>query len=104
MKTILLIVLGSILSLPASAQDRNAMTKTVNLWYDAFNKKEPAQFTQILSESWVDIPAAPGQPAGPKGLEKVLAELTATFPDFKVTPVDILQDGDKVIVRSEITG
>jgi hypothetical protein len=41
--------------------------KDVNLRYDAFNKKDPAQLTQILSESWVDIPAAPGLPAGPKG-------------------------------------
>jgi hypothetical protein len=67
MKTILLIVLGSILSFAVSAQDRSTVMKDVNLWYDAFNKKDPAQLTQILSQSWVDIPAAPGLPAGPKG-------------------------------------
>jgi len=30
--------------------------------------------------------------------------LTKAFPDLKVTIDDILQDGDKVVVRSHITG
>ena len=33
-----------------------------------------------------------------------MAELTNTFPDLKITIQDILQDGDKVVVRSEISG
>ena len=83
---------------------RDARMKDVALWYEAFNKKDPSLIDRILSEKWVDIPAAPGQPAGPEGAKRVLAELTTAFPDFRASIKDILQDGDRVIVRSELTG
>jgi len=38
------------------------------------------------------------------GAKPLLAELTTTFPDLKLTIEDILQDGDKVIVRAEMAG
>ena len=57
-----------------------------------------------MSEDWIDIPAAPGQPAGPRGVEYILDDLAKTFPDFRIRPAEILQDGNKVIVRSELTG
>jgi steroid delta-isomerase-like uncharacterized protein len=103
-KKYLPIMVCLILCLPVHAQDRSTIMKDVTLWYEAFNKKDPALVKTILSESWVDIPAAPGQPPGPKGVAQLLDELTTIFPDFKVTPAEILQDGNKVIVRSEITG
>jgi steroid delta-isomerase-like uncharacterized protein len=104
MKKYLLIMGVLILGTPVHAQDRSTIMKDVTLWYEAFNKKDPVLAETILSESWVDIPAAPGQPPGSKGVAHVLVELTTAFPDFTVTPVEILQDGNKVIVRSEITG
>ena len=82
----------------------NTYKKDVTLWYEAFNMKDPALLDRILSENWVDIPTAPGQPAGREGVKPLLAQLTTTFPDFKVSIEEILQDGNKVIVRSEITG
>jgi steroid delta-isomerase-like uncharacterized protein len=80
------------------------MTKDVTLWYEAFNKNDPALLDRILSEQWVDIPPAPGQPAGPEGAKQILVELTTAFPDLKIRIEEILQDGNKVIVRSEIAG
>ena len=104
MKKYLLIMGVLILGTPVHAQDRSTIMKDVTLWYEAFNKKDPVLAETILSESWVDIPAAPGQPPGSKGVAHVLVELTTAFPDFTVTPAEILQDGNKVIIRSEITG
>jgi len=111
-RTCLVVFLGLILWSPTHAQDRNThkkedmntYRKDVTLWYEAFNKKDPALLDRILSENWVDIPAAPGQPAGREGAKLLLAELTTTFPDLKITIEDILQDGNKVVVRSEISG
>ena len=85
-------------------EEMNIDKKHVTLWYEAFNTKDPALLDRILSEHWVDIPAAPGQPAGPAGAKPLLAQLTTTFPDLKLTIEDILQDGDKVIVRAEMAG
>jgi steroid delta-isomerase-like uncharacterized protein len=81
-----------------------ANKKVVALWYDAFSKKDPALLDEILSDDWVDIPAAPGQPAGPAGVKPLLARLTSTFPDLNLTIKDVLQDGDKVVVRAEMAG
>ncbi len=108
----LLIFLSLILCSSTHAQDRNtrkevtmnAYKKDVTLWYEAFNKKDPSLLDRILSENWVDIPAAPGQAPGPPGAKSLLVQLTTTFPDLKLTIKDVLQDGDKVIVRAEMTG
>ncbi len=104
MKTSLLLLLGFLLCSPTHAAERNTYKKDVTLWYEAFNKKDPGLIDSILSENWVDIPAAPGQPPGREGVKHILVELTTTFPDLQVTIEEILQDGNKVIVRSAITG
>ncbi len=78
--------------------------KDVALWYQAFDRNEPALLDTILSESWVEIPPAPGQRAGPDGAKQVLAELRTAFPDMSIKMQEVLQDGNKVIVRSEIKG
>ncbi len=79
-------------------EDMNTYKKTVTLWYEAFTKKDPALLDQILHDDWVDIPGAPGTPPGPAGVKPLLAQLTTTFPDLKLTIEDILQDGKKVVV------
>jgi steroid delta-isomerase-like uncharacterized protein len=78
--------------------------KTVTLWYQAFDRNDSALLDKILSDKWIDIPPAPNQPVGPAGARQILTELKAAFPDFKIAIQEMLQDGDKVIVRSEITG
>lgn len=78
--------------------------KEVSLWYEAVNTKDPTLADSILSDDWVDTPAAPGQPAGRGGMKQLVALLAATFPDLRVTNLDVLQEGDKVVVRSEMTG
>ena len=106
------LVAGLILCSCAYAQDRNTKKenkmndykKQATLWYEAFSKKDPAILDRILSEDWVDIPSPPGTPAGPSGVKPLLAMLTTTFPDLNLTIKDILQDGNKVVVRAEMTG
>ena len=86
------------------AVDPRADKKNVSLWYDAFSKKDPALLDRILSKNWVDIPPAPDQPPGPAGARQILVELTTAFPDLDITIEDVLQEGNKVIVRSKISG
>jgi steroid delta-isomerase-like uncharacterized protein len=104
MRTSLLTLLCFILCSYAHAEDMNMYKKDVTLWYEAFNKKNPALLDSILSENWVDIPAAPGQPPGREGAKHLLVDLTTTFPDLKVMIEETLQEGNKVVVRSTITG
>ena len=88
----------------ADAADRNSYKKTVTLWYQAFDKNDPELLDKVLSDGWIDIPPAPNQPPGPAGAKQILAELTTAFPDLKIVIRDVLQDGNKVTVRSEISG
>ena len=64
MKKFLLIAVGLILGLPVHGQERSAIMNDVTIWYEAFNKRNAALAEQVMSADWVDIPAAPGQPAG----------------------------------------
>jgi steroid delta-isomerase-like uncharacterized protein len=104
MKTTIALLLAALLWSSARADDTSAYKKDVVLWYDAFTNHDPALLDRILGETWVDIPSAPGLPSGPRAAKDTLTLLTTTFPDLKVTIDDILQDGDKVVVRFHITG
>jgi steroid delta-isomerase-like uncharacterized protein len=99
-----LAVLALILCTSAQGQERSSLMKDVALWYQAFDRNDPALLDRILSEKWVEIPPAPGQPAGPNGAKQILAELRTAFPDMTIKIQEVLQDGNKVIVRSEIAG
>jgi steroid delta-isomerase-like uncharacterized protein len=88
----------------AYAADARADKNSVSLWYNAFSKKDPDLFDRILSKNWVDIPPAPDQPPGPAGARQILMELTTAFPDLDIKIEDVLQEGNKVIVRSKISG
>ncbi len=112
MEKYLLTLLGLILCSCTRTETLNTNRKTnmnnykkdVTLWYEAFTTKDPALLDRILHETWVDIPSPPGTPAGPEGVKPLLARLTTTFPDLKLTIEDILQEGDKVVVRAKMAG
>src|SRR4029077_20976539 len=76
----------------------------VTQWYAAFEKNDPTILDEVLAKDWRDIPPAPTQPPGPEGAKQILVELWTTFPDLSIKIEDILQDGNKVFVRSTITG
>jgi steroid delta-isomerase-like uncharacterized protein len=104
MKKFLLIAAGLILCLPVHGQEKSTAMNDVTIWYDAFNKRDAALAQKVLSKDWIDIPTAPGQPPGRKGVEFILDDLSKAFPDFRITPAEILRDGNKVVVRSKLTG
>ncbi|MDL2141688.1 ester cyclase [Flavobacterium tructae] len=76
----------------------------IKKWYEAFNTKNAALLESILDDKWKDIPVDPDHPVGKKEVGGLLKHLTTVFPDFHCEIKDILQDGNKVIVRSILTG
>ena len=61
--------------------------------------------SKILSENWTESPSEPGaKPVGREDVKGMLVRLTGTFPDFRIKIDDIIQEGNKVVVRSTITG
>jgi steroid delta-isomerase-like uncharacterized protein len=88
----------------AGAASPTPERQTVALWYQAFSQKEPKLLDRALAPDWVDIPSAPGEPAGPEAAKAFLGRFTQTFPDLTITIEDVVQQGDKVVVRSRIRG
>jgi steroid delta-isomerase-like uncharacterized protein len=77
----------------------------VALWYKAFDSHDAAILDTILSEQWQESPTQAGiKPAGREDVKRMLVMLTTTFPDFRIEIEDIIQEGQKVVVRSTITG
>ncbi len=102
---LLLTVLGALMiSSSAGGANADSYKKDVILFYDAFAMKQPALLDRILDAQWVDIPPAPDQPPGPAGGKQLLAELTRAFPDLDIKVEEVLRDGNKVIVRSTLSG
>jgi steroid delta-isomerase-like uncharacterized protein len=100
----LIVLVAIVLSFGAGAQERNTVANNVALWYDAFHKNDPSLLDKILAEQWVDIPPAPGQLPGPAGAKQILTELRTAFPDLTIEIRDVVEQGSKVVVRSEIAG
>jgi len=99
----LAIILGALM-ISTVAQGAGNPKNDVLLFYDAFAKKQPALFDRIMDASWMDIPPAPNQSPGPAGARELFAELTGAFPDLEIRIEDVLREGNKVIVRSTISG
>jgi steroid delta-isomerase-like uncharacterized protein len=108
-------LLGFVLCSCATAQKTNnhegnfkqimsTQKQIVTRWYAAFAENNPTVLDQVLAKGWRDIPPAPAQPPGPEGAKQILVQLWTTFPDLSIKIEDVLQDGDKVIVRSTISG
>jgi steroid delta-isomerase-like uncharacterized protein len=79
--------------------------KEVEIWYESFNAKNAEMLKSVLEEKWIESPTEDGvKPADREAVLKMLVKLTSTFPDFKIVIEDIIAEGDKVVVRSTITG
>ena len=88
----------------AMAAPQNEEMAIAVKWYEAFDKNKPEILESILADGWRDIPDAPDAPRGAQSAKAVMRMLHTAFPDFQITVEDIISDGNKVVVRSTISG
>ena len=89
-------------ALPALADAANA--ETIKLFYEAFGQNKPDLLDKILAPDWEDVPPNEGQTAGRDAFKPFVGGFHKIFPDLKVVNEDIIDAGDKVVVRSTISG
>ena len=105
MKKFILPFLALSLFIAADAGAKSTYKKDAALWYEAFDKHDASILDKVLSKEWQEFPVAAGaKPAGFEDVKKMLVKLTTTFPDFRIKIEDTIQEGNKVVVRSTITG
>lgn len=73
-------------------------------FYDVLNTGDEALLDQILVPDWAERPLAPGQAPGRDGYKPILAYFRTAFPDVHFVLEDVIPAGDKVTVRTSVTG
>ncbi|SDG81777.1 Predicted ester cyclase [Pedobacter terrae] len=83
-----------------------ALTKseidTIRKFYGAFNMKDTAILDEICMPDWKDIPLAPGQADGPKGLQDMMTYLFEACPDIEVVIHEIFGTHERAAVRASM--
>lgn len=91
----------------ATADAERIVREYVELW----NERAYDEIPNVVSDSFVMYdPAAPAELPGPdgevhgrEGLEEFIREVIAAFPDFRVTILDMVSDGDLVMYEGEVS-
>lgn len=83
-----------------------ALTKpeldTIRKFYEAFNRKDTDILDEICMPDWKDIPLAPGQADGPKGLQDIMSYLFEACPDIEVVIHEIFGTHERAAVRASM--
>lgn len=72
------------------------------IWYQAFSLHDPELLGTVLADDWYETPSE--ERGGKQTGMNLLVYLTTVFPDFDIEVKDMIQQGNKVVVRSHITG
>lgn len=83
-----------------------ALTETeidsIRNFYGAFKMKNPAILDEICTPDWKDIPLAPGQENGPKGLQNIMKQLFEVCPDIEIVIHEIFGYHERAAVRASM--
>jgi steroid delta-isomerase-like uncharacterized protein len=105
MKWLTTLITSSFLAAQVSVVSAATEPKQIaSQWYEAFARHDAELLERILAPNWVDIPSPPAAPHGPGAAKATMAMLVSAFPDVDIRIEDIVQEGNKVVVRSTITG
>lgn len=94
--------MASSFALPAAAET-TANSETVKYFYESYNQGNPDLLDKVLAENWESIPLT-GQEIGRDAHKPSVIGATKIFGDLQITNEDIIEAGNKVIVRSMIEG
>ena len=84
-----------------SAEENKAIARRA---YEIFSSGNLEALEEVIAPDMVDHNAAPGQARGIEGTRQVLGMLRAAFPDLRLTPEDLIAEGDRVVARLMVTG
>ena len=97
-------ILAGLATVPsARAADGEANKKLVRtVIEEVFNKRQPAEMDRFLVADFVEH--NPNLPQGLEGRKKFVSAVLAGFSDYRGEIVEILAEGDKVVVRTQWSG
>lgn len=93
-----------VLSAPARADDRATITSFYDLLSNPSAPETMAKVTEILAEDWLSIGNYSGKNKTREMFAKQLGGFGKILPDLNWAIQEIVQDGDRYVVRSRATG
>lgn len=85
------------------AQTTPDAERLVKEYTDLWTEKDYSRIPEVVAESFVhETPGAPGSEVrGRDGLEAFMREMESAFPDFEVTILESVAEGDTVMTENE---
>ncbi len=83
-----------------AASAESAHKEKIRLFYDTFVTGNADLLDQVLAEDWANVPTNPGQGPGRDGFKAMIPGMSATFTNGKFVLEDMIEEGNKVVVRS----
>jgi len=74
------------------------------IYDEVFNGGDLDLIDDLLHDDFVEHEALPGLPNGKDAPKAFMTMARNAFPDFRMTVHDVLQDGNKVMVRARASG
>lgn len=76
----------------------------MRVYDEVFNGGNLDLIDELLADDFVEHEQIPGLPANKEAPKVFMTMARNAFPDFRMTVQDVLQDGNKVIVRARAAG
>ncbi|MFK7927542.1 MAG: ester cyclase [Myxococcota bacterium] len=76
----------------------------VQYFYDAYTDNDAELLDLVLASDIVSIPSPPDRDPGLEAFKASIDPVNQIFEDLTITPDQILEDGNFVVVRSRVTG
>jgi len=76
---------------------------SIEQFYGVWKTKQTEVLHEVCTPDWQDIPLAPGQKIGPRGLEEIISHFSATFPDVEIVIHEIYGTHERAGVRAAIS-
>jgi steroid delta-isomerase-like uncharacterized protein len=77
---------------------------TARRMYGLLNSGDIDGFGEVLADDFVEHEETPGIPPSKDGVLEFFRMQRAGFPDMRMNAEDVLASGDKVVVRTKLTG
>lgn len=77
---------------------------TLQRFYAAVNDGELHLLEELLADGFVEHEVVPGVPPTRDGVRYMFEMMRGAFPDYRMTVEDLLEDGDRIVVRGVMTG
>lgn len=76
--------------------------ESIKTFYALWGTKQPELLDEVCRPDWKDIPLAPNQADGPKGLKDIIAGFITDFPDIVINILEIHGTHERAAVGAEI--